>query len=110
MAKLRKSQIKKISLPSFEDLPEEERGWVEIECATQMSDFEDVDKSLSEVRSTAQILIKKIKSWNLTTDDDKPLPITIDNIVSLDSSDFATLTIAVGLQRLQRLSSQKKML
>lgn len=109
MAKLRKGQIKKIFLPSYEDLPEEDRAWVEVECSTQMIDFEDVDQSQSELRSTAQILVKKIKSWNLVTDDEKPMPITVENVVSLDSADFASLTIAVGLQRLQRLTSQKKM-
>lgn len=108
MPRLRPTRIEKITLPSYEDLPEAERAYVELQIPAHMTDFEDVNQDEPQIRQTASVIAKKIKSWNLTDEQDQPLPVNTDTVVALDAVDFATLSIALGLHKISQLSTQKK--
>lgn len=104
MPKLRKKEIVEVKLPSFED----GSAVVKIELPATIRDFEDVDQTQPQVLQTASIIAKKVKEWNLEGDDDKPLPITADNIAELEAVDFGFLSMTLGLNKLTTLTPIKK--
>lgn len=108
MPQLRKTEVKRFYLPSFEDLPQDEQAYIDLETPMKMSEFDDVDTTLPQVEQTASIIMKKIKAWNLTDENDQPLEINIKNVTDLDPSDFAFLSVQLGLHRMMRLTAQKK--
>lgn len=109
MPQLRQKQITKVTLPSFEDSTDP--AIVELETPAMMGDFEqlELEGNESQARQSAMVIALKIKSWNLTDENNEPLPVTPDNILKLDAIDFATLTITLGLDKIMtRLSAAKK--
>lgn len=108
MPQLRKAEVKRVFLPTFEDESEENKAWVDVQTPVQMSDFDDVDQADSQIMQSASVLAKKIKAWNLNDEAGNVLPISAMNIASLDAIDFASLTMALGLNKLTKLTAQKK--
>lgn len=104
MPKLHTSKIEKIYLPSFEN----NEAVLEVETPVTIKDFEDMDQSLPQTTQTASIMAKKIKKWNLVSENDEELPITADIIVQLDAIDFAYISMALGLDKMSRLTPLKK--
>lgn len=111
MPKLRKTQTRKVYLPTFaEEKKEEDRVWLKIETPVRPVDFDSVDTSQSQIMQTANVMSKKIKEWNLIGEDDKPLAITPENIASLEAVDFTFISVELGLDKIVRLATQKKSL
>lgn len=106
MPELKKKEIVKVILPSFDD----GSAYVMIETPANMIDFEglSVTGNESQVRQSAMIVAMKIKEWNLTQDG-QPLEINVDNVLALDAADFGTLTITLGLDKvMSNLTRAKK--
>lgn len=104
MPQLKKTQVKKVTLPSFEAGD----AWVEIEAPARMPDFENMEASDSKIRQTASIIALKIKAWNLTDENDVDLPINTDSVLMLSPVDFAELSMALELNKMGEFSSAKK--
>jgi hypothetical protein len=104
MPRLHTAKVEKIFLPSFEN----NEAVLEVETPVTIQDFEDMDQSLPQTTQTASVMAKKIKKWNLVAEDDTELPITAEIIVQLDAVDFAYISMALGLDKMSKLTPLKK--
>jgi hypothetical protein len=108
MPQLRKSKIEKVYLPSFEDeVKEENRIWIKIETPIKLTDFDGIDPGYSQIMQSAYIITSKIKDWNIEDEKGK-LPITAENVAQLEAIDFTFLSITLGLDKIMKLTTQKK--
>ena len=100
--------VERLLLPSTKHLPHNRQVFVDMETDVSVADIMDLG-SVEELLNSIEIIKKAIKSWNLCTnyvENEKNLPITIENIRKLPASDVHYLR---GKLRLgSRLGKQKE--
>lgn len=108
MPKLRQKVVEKVYLPSFDAFPEEDKAFVMLEVPATMEDFQALDDRMAQVMQSATVVANKIKEWNLCDENDQVMEVNAENVAKLEAIDFVTLTMALGLDKIMRLTTQKK--
>lgn len=108
MPTLQTQKTERFTLPSFET--SEDKAWIELSYPAQMIDFENAQEAadLSPLKQSAFIMVSKVKDWNFANDEGVKLEITIDNILLLSPTDFVFVSQKLELDKIAKLSTQKK--
>ncbi len=82
--------VKVEGLPNFPD------AVIELRDGLLMGDVQAIEKIKDRVEQSLTILQKMITSWNFTGEDDKPTPITVENLKMLTNADLEALLSKVS--------------
>lgn len=85
MPKLGQSNIVELRLPSS---TEDDPAIVKLDLNITGGQAEDLYDSDKKSGATFELIAQTIKEWNFTDADDKPVPITADNVRKLNVGDF----------------------
>lgn len=102
-------KTKKVFLPSFKHLPEEDWAWVEVWCDLRAADIMGVTKYRSdEEKAGVAVVMRAIKDWNITINGEKA-PITVENVACLQAVDTTEILMAAsGETEVPKLDDAKK--
>lgn len=101
-------ELKKIYLPTTDNLPETERWWVQIKTGKLLGgDVLSVADVSDEDMALKQMITRRIVDWNVT-DNDLKAEITADNVSRLEPEDIKFLIIELGFGSDTGLSEDQK--
>lgn len=102
-------QIVKIILPSTEDQPEADQAWVEMDAAPLRTlDMIEIDGIDGANARGVQILLMRIKKWNLTDKEGVLRPINEHYISLLPLSDSNYLSERLTKPKLPLMGTEEK--
>lgn len=105
----KKSELKRIYLPSTSHLPEDQQAFIDLEVGKMTTgDIVGIDTSASEVEMGVIMLVNRIKGWNFTDSNGNELEINLKNVQLLDVQDFTRLSEELNLGGLESLSETEK--
>ena len=87
-------RLEKIELPSTKNLEDEnDRAWVVIDLSpARAGDVELLDQTMADGAMSIAVMTPRIREWNYTDSQGKPVEITYENVKCLNSDDFKYLT------------------
>lgn len=92
MPLLKPNEIKQLTLPSSDDLPDGDKEWVMLEVGPILGgDLFSSTTSKDPSALTINILAKRIKEWSVRGVDGNIAPITVDSLSHLNITDLAFL-------------------